>query len=86
MLSIILMQSADLGNISVVYGPASNPTAFTALVLDAGDSWLKVVSAAGFGLTMTVTVTVSGQSALSTGTGLSYGVSQSSPTLFRESI
>lgn len=68
-------QAFELGNISVSYGPPSNPSVFAALVLGAGDSWLLIASSAGFGVSLSITVTVSGQSAISTSTGLAYGVS-----------
>ena len=68
-------QAFELGNISVSYGPPSNPAAFAAIVLGAGDSWLLISSSEGFGVVLSITVTVSGQSAVSTSTGLAYGVS-----------
>ena len=70
-----VLQEFERANVSVSYGPPSNPTAFFAQVIIANDTWLYVRSAEGFGIGLSITVTVSGQTAVSTSTGLAYGVS-----------
>ena len=74
-------QEIEKSNISVSYGPPSNPTAFFAQVLNASDTWLYVKSSEGFGVSLSVSVTVSGQTAVSTSTGLAYGVRSNLPRL-----